>query len=164
MATVPGARTAAQREISEGERQAIRTIKVFISLGFQGEFLFLVLGLIMFPHNGPLVWRLVWTLGLCGIGMGAAVGGIAYLVGSRFRPRSRAALIVTAISAAASYSVCQTLCWGLDHNVGLNYWGSVDMPALFLIKGYSAAIAGGVLGAYLLHTQTGSRMLDRLRM
>jgi hypothetical protein len=21
-----------------------------------------------------------------------------------------------------AFSVCQTLCWGLDHNVGLDYW------------------------------------------
>ncbi|MEV0338536.1 hypothetical protein AB0H49_05875 [Nocardia sp. NPDC050713] len=164
MATMPNFATTAGPSMSEGERRALRTIKVFISLGFQGELLFLIIGLILFPDNGPLVWRLVWTLGLCGIGMGAAVGGITYLIGHRFRPGTRAAYLVTALSAAAAYSVCQTLCWSLDHNVGLNYWGSIDMPELFLIKGYTAAILGGVTGSFLLNSDLGTRLLDRARM
>lgn len=162
MATMPDAVTALRSD-SDSDRQAVRTIKVFIFLGFQAELLFLIIGLVLFPDNGPLLWRLVWTLGLCGIGMGAAVGGIVYLTGHRFTRGSRAARVTTAITAAVGYSVCQTLCWGLDHNVGLNYWGSLDLPELFLIKGYTAATLGGVVGSFLLNSPTGERLLQRLR-
>lgn len=73
-----------QYVVAEGEKRAIRTIKLFISLGFIAEAGFLLMGLILFPDNGPLVWRLVWALGLCGIGMGAAVGGVDLLGISTF--------------------------------------------------------------------------------
>ncbi|MDT5128218.1 MAG: hypothetical protein QOH54_3862 [Mycobacterium sp.] len=29
---------------------------------------------------------------------------------------------------ALAFSVCQTLCWGLDHYVGLDYWDSIEEP------------------------------------
>ncbi|WP_243464923.1 hypothetical protein [Photorhabdus temperata] len=65
-----------QYVVAEGEKRAIRTIKLFISLGFIAEAGFLLMSFILFPDNGPLVWRLVWALGLCGIGMGAGRWGI----------------------------------------------------------------------------------------
>ncbi|NHB93389.1 hypothetical protein [Photorhabdus cinerea] len=150
--------------IAEGEKRAIRTIKLFIALGFIAEFGFLLMGFILFPANGPLVWRLVWALGLCGIGMGAAVGGLTYLVSFRLTPGSTSAYIMTAVSSALLFSVCQTLCWGLDHNVGLNYWGSIEMPLLFLIKGYTAALLAGILGSYLLNSAKGARFLAYLKV
>ncbi|MCC8382398.1 hypothetical protein GPY51_12625 [Photorhabdus laumondii subsp. laumondii] len=153
-----------QYVVAEGEKRAIRTIKLFISLGFIAESGFLLMGLILFPDNGPLVWRLVWALGLCGIGMGAAVGGLTYLVSARFTPGSTGAYIMTAVSSTLLFSVCQTLCWGLDHNVGLNYWGSIEMPLLFLIKGYTAALIAGILGSFLLNSVTGARFLARLKV
>ncbi|WP_431970560.1 hypothetical protein [Nocardia sp. bgisy134] len=152
--------------VSDGsyDDRATRTIKVFIALSFFGEFNFLLLGLILFPDHGTLVWRVVWTLGLCGIGMGAAVGGLTYLVTAGRRPGSPAGFALTAACGALALSVCQTLCWSLDHNVGLNYWGSIDMPELFLVKGYASALAGGLLGGYLLNSRRGARLLDFARV
>ncbi|MEU6061747.1 hypothetical protein [Streptomyces sp. NPDC047097] len=144
------------------DSRAAETIKVFVLAGFAAETSFLVLGLVLFPDHGPLLWRVVWTLGLCGVGMGAAVGALTFLVTGRLAPGSRPALLVTAVSAAALYSVCQTLCWSLDHNVGLNYWGSVDQPVLFLVKGYVAAVLGGIVGALQLHTAAGRALTRRV--
>ncbi|AKH63375.1 membrane protein [Photorhabdus thracensis] len=153
-----------QYAVVEGEKRAIRTIKLFISLGFIAEAGFLLMSFILFPDNGLLVWRLVWALGLCGIGMGAAIGGLTYLLSARFMPGSAGAYIMTAVSSALFFSVCQTLCWGLDHNVGLNYWGSIEMPLLFLIKGYTAALIAGILGSFLLNSIKGARFLDCLKV
>ncbi|WP_329292856.1 hypothetical protein [Streptomyces sp. NBC_01455] len=164
MTTVPTPAGDSRAHISENDRQAIRTIKVFISLGFVGEFAFLLIGLILFPDDGTLVWRLVWTLGLCGIGMGAAVGGLSYLISSRFRRGTPAAYIAIGVSGAVFFGVCQTLCWGLDHNVGLNYWGSIENPTLFLVKGYVAACLGGVFGSYFLNSRKGTATLDRMKI
>ncbi len=155
--TLSGSRT----EASPGDLRAIRTIKLFIALGFGAESAFLALALLMFPDHGPLLWRAVWTLGLCGIGMGAAAGGLTSLLASRTRVGSPAAYLATALGGMVFYSICQTLCWGIDHQLGLNYWGSVDWPTLFLVKGYAAAISGGILGSVLLNSRWGGRLLDR---
>ncbi|MCS0601402.1 hypothetical protein NX794_09195 [Streptomyces sp. LP11] len=144
------------------ETRAANTIKVFVLTGFVGEASFLVLGLVLFPDHGPLLWRLVWTLGLCGIGMGAAVGALTYLATAGLAPGSRASYAATAVSGALLFAVCQTLCWSLDHNVGLNYWGSRDMPALFLAKGYAGAVAGGLLGSFHLNSPKGAALMSRL--
>ena len=81
------------------ERRAARTIKLFIFLGWLTETFFLFFGMIMYPQlHPPLIPRLIWTQILCGIGMGAAAGAIAYLAASGFKQGSRAALISTAIA------------------------------------------------------------------
>ncbi|WP_432087912.1 hypothetical protein [Streptomyces sp. bgisy095] len=150
--------------LSSAETRAANTIKVFVLTGFVGEASFLVLGLVLFPNHGPLLWRLVWTLGLCGIGMGAAVGALTFLATSALTPGSRSAFVATAAAGAALFAVCQTLCWSLDHNVGLNYWGSQDMPVLFLAKGYAGAVAGGLLGSFHLNSAMGAAMMSRLKV
>src|SRR6516165_2411343 len=92
---------------SPEERRAARTIKLFIFGGWIAETTFLFFGMWMFPQlHPPLIPRLIWTQILCGIGMGAAAGAIAYLAASRFKQGSRAALIWTAIGAGAVYFAC----------------------------------------------------------
>ncbi|MFJ4970045.1 hypothetical protein [Streptomyces sp. NPDC088755] len=164
MARQPGAAAVRSPEASPAETRAANTIKVFVLTGFVGEAAFLVLGLVLFPDHGPLLWRMVWTLGLCGIGMGAAVGALTFLTTSRLPLGSRSAYVATAGGGAVLYGVCQTLCWSLDHNVGLNYWGSQDMPVLFLVKGYAGALLGGLLASFHLNSATGAAMMCRLKV
>ncbi|MBV9160261.1 MAG: hypothetical protein JO281_01620 [Pseudonocardiales bacterium] len=148
---------------SPEERRAARTIKLFIVLGWLSETTFLFFGMIMFPQLHPsLIGRLIWTQILCGIGMGAATGAIAYLAASGFKQGSRAALIITAIAGATVLAVCNTVCFFVDSRPGVDYWGSHENPALFLTKGYIVSIIGGLVGSWLLNTKRGVSVLDKI--
>src|SRR6516225_10341433 len=121
-------------ESLEGRRPA-RTIKLFILLGWIAETTFLFFGMVMFPQlHPPLLPRLIWTQILCGIGMGAAAGAIAYLAGSRFKQGSRAALILTA-SGGIVFFVCGLVCYFVDTRAGMDYFGAIENPVLFVTKG-----------------------------
>src|SRR6516164_10509284 len=144
-------------------RRAARTIKLFILLGWMTETFFLFFGMIWFPQlHPPLIPRLIWTQILCGIGMGAAVGALAYLSASGFRQGSRAALIITAIMGAAALAVCNSVCFFVDSRPGVDYWGTHENPALFLTKGYAVSILGGIVGSWLLNTKTGVSVLNKI--
>src|SRR5262249_27770718 len=105
---------------SPEERRPARTIKLFILMGWMTETFFLFFGMYMFPQlHPPLIPRLIWTQILCGIGMGAAAGGIAYLAGSRFKQGSRAALFATALGGLV-YVACNNVCFFVDTKPGVD--------------------------------------------
>ena len=144
------------------ERRAARTIKLFILLGWMTETFFLFFGMVMFPQlHPPLIPRLIWTQILCGIGMGAAAGAIGYLASSPFKQGSRAALIATA-SAGIVFAVCAGVCYFVDTRPGMDYWGSVENPALFLGKGIIGGLFLGVVGSWLLNTDRGMSVLNKI--
>lgn len=148
---------------SPEERRAARTIKVFIVLGWLSETTFLFFGMIMFPElHPPLIPRLIWTQILCGIGMGAAVGALAYLAASGFKQGSRAALVITAIMGATALAVCNSVCFFVDSRPDMDYWGTHENPALFLTKGYLVSILGGLVGSWLLNTKGGVSVLNKI--
>ena len=143
-------------------RRAARTIKLFILLGWMTETFFLFFGMVMFPQlHPPLIPRLIWTQILCGIGMGAAAGAIGYLASSRFKQGSRAALITTA-SAGIVFAVCAGVCYFVDTRPGMDYWGSLENPTLFLGKGIIGGLFLGIVGSWLLNTKRGVSMLDKI--
>ena len=147
---------------SPEERRAARTIKLFILLGWMTETFFLFFGMVMFPQlHPPLIPRLIWTQILCGIGMGAAAGAIGYLASSPFKQGSRAALISTA-SAGIVFAVCATVCFFVDTRPGMDYWGSLENPTLFLGKGIIGGLFLGVVGSWLLNTDRGMSVLDKI--
>ena len=144
------------------ERRAARTIKLFILLGWMTETFFLFFGMVMFPQlHPPLIPRLIWTQILCGIGMGAAAGAIGYLASWPFKQGSRAALIATA-SAGIVFAVCAGVCYFVDTRPGMDYWGSVENPALFLGKGIIGGLFLGVVGSWLLNTDRGMSVLNKI--
>src|SRR6516164_2180303 len=147
---------------SDEARRPVRTIKLFILGGWIAETSFLFFGMIMFPQlHPPLIPRLIWTQVLCGIGMGAAAGAIGYLASSPFKQGSRAALISTA-SAGIVFAVCAGVCYFVDTRPGMDYWGSQENPALFLGKGIIGGLFLGVVGSWLLNTDRGMSVLDKI--
>lgn len=147
---------------SPEERRPARTIKLFILMGWMTETFFLFFGKVMFPQlHPPLIPRLIWTQILCGIGMGAAAGAIAYLAGSRFKQGSRAALIATAVGGLV-YVACNNVCYFVDTRPGVDYWGAVENPLLFLTKGDLGGLALGFLGSWLLNTKKGVSLLNKI--
>ena len=148
---------------SPEERRPARTIKLYILLGWSCETLFLFFGMIMFPQiHPPLIPRLIWTQIMCGIGMSSAAGGLGWLAASRFKQGSRAALIITGIVAAAVFVVCANVCYFVDQRPGMDYWGSVENPTLFLLKGNIGGFLLGVTGSWLLNTKRGLSVLNKI--
>ena len=149
--------------LSPESRRPARTLKTYILLGWSVETFFLFFGMIMYPQlHPPLLGRLIWTQILCGIGMGAAAGAIAYLTASSFKQGSRAALVITAIAGITVLAACNTVCFFVDTRPGMDYWGTHENPALFLTKGYIASILGGLVGSWLLNTKKGVTVLDKI--
>ena len=147
---------------SPEERRPARTIKLFILLGWIAETTFLFFGMVMFPQlHPPLIPRLIWTQILCGIGMGAAAGAIAYLAGSRFKQGSRAALILTAAGGIVFF-VCGLVCYFVDTRAGMDYFGAVQNPVLFVTKGSGGGLLLGVIGSWLLNTKKGLSLLNKV--
>lgn len=150
-------------ELSPQLRRPARTIKLYIFLGWIAETTFLFFGMFMFPQlHPPLIPRLEWTQILCGIGMGAAAGAIGYLASSRFKQGSRAALIITGLVAGTAYVVCGTVCYWVDALPGMDYWGSHENPALFLLKGDGGGFGLGLIGSWLLNTEKGVSLLNKI--
>jgi len=149
-------------ESSESQR-ALRTIKLYILLGWMAETTFLFFGMYMFPQlHAPLISRLIWTQVLCGIGMGAAVGALGYLAGSGFKLGSRAALIATGLVTAGAYFTCGELCYHLDMLPGMDFFGAQDKPLLFRLKGDIGGLTLGVVGSWLLNTTKGLSLLNKI--
>ena len=147
---------------SPEERRPARTIKLFILLGWMAETSFLFFGMVMFPQlHPPLLPRLIWTQILCGIGMGAAAGAIAYLAGSRFKQGSRAALILTAAGGIVFF-VCGLVCYFVDTRAGMDYFGAIENPVLFVTKGSGGVLLLGVIGSWLLNTKKGLSLLNKV--
>jgi hypothetical protein len=148
---------------SPEERRPARTIKLFILMGWMSETFFLFFGMVMFPQlHPPLLPRLIWTQILCGIGMGAAAGAIAYLAASRFKQGSRAAFFLTAICGGLAYVVCNNVCFFVDTRPGIDYWGAIENPILFLTKGDLGGLALGFLGAWLLNSKKGLSLINKI--
>ena len=148
---------------SPEERWPARTIKVYILLGWSCETAFLIFGMIAFPQlHPPLIPRLVWTQVMCGIGMSSAAGALGWMAASRFKEGSRAALITMGIVSAAVFVVCANVCAFVDHLPGMDYWGSVQNPTLFLLKGNIGGFLIGVTGSWLLNTKRGLSVLNKI--
>ena len=150
--------------LSPEARRAARTVKLYIFLGWAVETFFLFFGRFEFPQlHPPLLPRLIWTQFYCGIGMGAAVGGVAYIAASRFKQGSRAALIVTGLVAGMAFSFCNELCLWIDMRPGVDYWGTHENSLLFRLKGDIGGFGLGLLGSWLLNTKTGVSLLNKIR-
>jgi hypothetical protein len=147
---------------SPEERRPARTIKTYILLGWMCETFFLFFNMYMFPQlHPPLLPRLIWTQILCGIGMGAAAGAIGYLAGSHFKQGTRAALILNAAGGIV-FSVCGAVCYFVDTRPGMDYYGAVENPPLFLCKGMIGGFFLGVTASWLLNTKSGLNLLNKI--
>jgi hypothetical protein len=144
-------------------RRPVRTIKLYILGGWIAETGFLIFGAYWFPQlHPPLIPRLLWTQLLCGIGMGAAAGAMAYLLGAAYKQGSRAALILTAIGAGGVFVACANVCYFVDGLQGMDYFGRVEDPFLFWAKGNFGGALIGIAGSWLLNTKKGLSILNKV--
>jgi hypothetical protein len=135
---------------------------LIVSLFFSviGELLLLVLyGIILFPE-GNMMYKVLWSLGFCGIGMGAILGtGINLLIVGRFAG-SKAILLTILLAALTMGLACDLLCLNLD--LHFNYFGAQASPVLFAAGGVLGSLIGGAGIGGLLFSETGRSILDRI--
>ncbi len=135
---------------------------VIVSLGFSviGEFLLLIIyGILLFP-GGNMVYKVLWTLFFCGIGMGTTLGAFInlFVIG---RYSGRQAILITILLTFLVMGVaCDLLCLNLDRH--FHYFGAEANPLLFSLGAIlGSVIAGAGIGG-LLFSRTGNSILAKL--
>ncbi|MBW2478368.1 MAG: hypothetical protein JRF38_00150 [Deltaproteobacteria bacterium] len=138
----------------------IRPLIISLFFAVAGELLLLVIyGIILFPE-GNLLYKVLWTLGFCGIGMGATLGaGINLFVMGRYAGPN-AILLTILLSFLIMGVACDLLCLNLD--IHFNYFGAQASPLLFSAGGVLGSILAGAGIGGLLFTETGRSVLERI--
>jgi len=143
--------------ISDTRKIFIRPL--IVSLGFSviGEFLLLIIyGIILFP-DGNMIYKVLWTLVFCGIGMGATLGTFINLfVSGRYSGR-KAILLTILLAFLVMGAACDLLCLNLDMH--FNYFGAQTNPLLFSIGGVLGSIIAGAGIGGLLFSKTGQSLM-----
>lgn len=134
-----------------------RALFISLMLSLFGELVYwIVWGLILFPDHPWATLR--WSI-VCGMGMGAVVGALSCLL-LVDRVKGKLAVIGSFTIAFVVFGICTVNCWLIDQTT--NYWGAVTHPQLFLIAGLIGAGLGGMLYAWLVFTQSGHLLGDRV--
>jgi len=145
---------------ADARKMFIRPLTISLYFAVVGEFLLLVIyGLILFPE-GNLIYKVLWTLVFCGIGMGATLGaGINLFIIGRFSGLS-AILLTTMLSFLLLGVACDLLCLNLD--LHFNYFSAQTSPLLFSAGGILGSLIGGAGIGWLLFSETGQSILERI--
>jgi hypothetical protein len=144
----------------EAHKLYIRPLIISLFFAVAGELLLLVIyGIILFPE-GNLMYKVLWTLGFCGIGMGATLGaGINLFVMGRYAGPN-AILLTILLSFLIMGVACDLLCLNLD--LHFNYFGAQASPLLFSAGGVLGSILAGAGIGGLLFSETGRSLLERI--
>ena len=144
----------------EAHKLYIRPLIISLFFAVAGELLLLVIyGIILFPE-GHLFYKVLWTLGFCGIGMGATLGaGINLFVMGRYAG-PKGILLTILLSFLILGVACDLLCLNLD--LHFNYFGAQASPLLFSAGGVLGSILAGAGIGGLLFSETGRSILERI--
>lgn len=152
---------SSNEEEEEALKRRIIYIRPFIlfwitSLLF--ELLFLAVAIIFFSGYRDLGTKMIWTLVLCPLGMGGALGSIVsvFLVNRIYGTK---AVWFTALLSLLVLGSCNVLCFNLDHYFG--YFGASTHPFWFHWR-YPAIFMSGWSTGKLLFTDDGQKQLARL--
>lgn len=145
---------------SDSRKEYLRPIKLAIFFSVLAEaIIFVVWGLILYPE-GNLLHKFLWTIVFCGLGMGATTGAfISLFVVGRWNG-VKAILATAAISTVLLGFLCNLLCYKLDMH--FDYFGGPETPELFIWNGLVMAFIAGALVGYLLFTNAGKNILDKI--
>ena len=144
----------------EAHKLYIRPLIISLFFAVAGELLLLVIyGIILF-QEGNLFYKVLWTIGFCGIGMGATLGaGINLFVMGRYAG-PKAILLTILLSFLIMGVACDLLCLNLD--LHFNYFGAQASPLLFSAGGVLGSILAGAGIGGLLFSETGRSILERI--
>jgi len=143
-----------------GRSRYLRPLWLVTALTVSAELIiFLIWGVWLYP-DGNLLYKFLWAVVFCGIGMGAVVGMMLNMIVVDRWQGWKAIAATTAISIVVLGVICDTLCLSLDNVFG--YFGGAENPALFLGNGLIMSAIGGLVVGYLLFTQKGEAWLDKV--
>ena len=133
-------------------------IATCVSATVLGELvIFVTWGLWLFPGGG-LLPKFIWTVVVCGIGMGSVIASSLLLfVVDRLRGWMAVAA-TTALSVGVLGLLCNWLCFTLDAHF-FHFFGAAENPTLFIVNGIVMAAVGGFAIGWLLFIPKGQRFL-----
>jgi hypothetical protein len=119
------------------------------------EIFFLTVATLFFSGFREMRNKVLWTLVICPLGMGGAMGGITnyFLVDHYYGQK---AVWFTALLTLLVLGSCNYLCFSLDHHFG--YFGAQSHPLWFHLR-YPAIFGAGWFSGTLLFTDDGQKKL-----
>ncbi|RAQ79204.1 hypothetical protein COH21_012904 [Aspergillus flavus] len=153
--------TAEAEEKEEARKRRLIYIRPFILFWFNSllaEIFFLLVATLFFSGLREIIYKVLWTLIICPLGMGGAMGGITnyFLVDYYYGKR---AVWFTALLTLLVLGSCNYLCFSLDHYFG--YFGAQTHPLWFHWR-YPAIFMSGWSSGKLLFTDEGQKKLAKL--
>ncbi len=150
--------TAGDEEKEEARKRRILYIRPFLLFwltSLLAEMFLLVVAIAFFSGLKGMVNKVIWTLVLCPLGMGGALGGITnyFLVDHYYGQK---AVYFTALLTLLVLGSCNYLCFSLDHYFG--YFGAEGHPMWFHWR-YPALLLNGYTNGKLLFTDAGQKKL-----
>ena len=144
----------------DARKTYIRPLIISLFFSIVGELVLLVIyGIVLFPE-GNMMYKVLWTLGFCGIGMGATLGaGINLFIVGR-HVGLKAVLLTVLLSFLIMGVACDLLCLNLD--LHFNYFGAQASPLLFVTSGVLGSLIAGAGIGVLLFSETGRSILGRI--
>lgn len=119
--------------------------------------IFLVWGLWLFP-GGELLPKFIWTVVVCGIGMGSVIAVLLLLFVVDRLGGWTAVAVTTALTVSVLGLLCNWLCYTLDTHF-FHFFGGAENPTLFIVNGIVMAAVGGLAIGWLLFIPGGQRLL-----
>ncbi|MBO6515093.1 MAG: hypothetical protein JJ975_00900 [Bacteroidia bacterium] len=140
----------------------LRPLKLGILLSVIGELIiFLIWGVYLYPQ-GDILYKFLWTVVFCGVGMGSAIGvSIVLIVVPKFSGYT-AIILTTLISLILLGLLCNLLCFRLD--ISFDFFGGRKTPHLFLWNGVVMSVIGGLSIGWLCFTDVGNNILEKFKM
>ncbi|KAF2009027.1 hypothetical protein BU24DRAFT_437535 [Aaosphaeria arxii CBS 175.79] len=142
------------------KRRAIylRPFILFYLNSLFAEVIFLAVGVLIMTGTKDLIYKILWTLVFCPLGMGGAMGGLinCFIVDYHYGSK---AVHFTALLSLLVLSSCNYLCYSLDRHFG--WFGASEHPWWFHWR-YPMIYAVGYINGKLLFTDAGQAKLARM--
>jgi hypothetical protein len=138
----------------------LRPFLLFYLNSLFAEVIFLSVGVFIMTGTKDLLYKVLWTLVFCPLGMGGAMGGLInwFIVDYHYGTK---AVHFTAILSLLVLSSCNYLCYSLDHHFG--WFGAAEHPLWFHWR-YPMIWAVGYFNGRLMFTDSGQEKLARMGM
>ncbi|KAE8373860.1 hypothetical protein BDV26DRAFT_271020 [Aspergillus bertholletiae] len=122
------------------------------------ETIFLAVGVFIMTGTRDLLYKVLWTLVFCPLGMGGAMGGLinCFIVDHYY---GKKAAHFTGILSLLILSACNYLCYNLDRHFG--WFGATEHPLWFHWR-YPMIWLVGYSNGLLLFTDQGQQRLASL--
>lgn len=150
--------TAGDEEKAAARKRRIIYLRPFLLFWLSSlfvEMFLLAVAVVFMSGTRELIHKMIWTLVLCPLGMGGALGGIinVFLVDHYYGTK---AVWFTALLTLLVLGSCNYLCFSLDHYFG--YFGAEAHPMWFHWR-YPALLLNGYTCGKLLFTDDGQKTL-----